>query len=62
MSRIVKCMCEECLYNSNNACTADAVEIRSSNNLRVNSADDTMCSTFRSRKGGKEEGNIYTSL
>lgn len=63
MARIIRCMCEECVYNSNDACTAEEVEIRSSHNLRVNSADDTMCNTFRPRKGGSDKkGNIYTSL
>lgn len=57
-------MCEECLYNSDYACTAEAVEIKSSNNLRVNNAGDTMCHTFKPREGekAKESGNIYTSL
>jgi hypothetical protein len=49
MSRVAKCMCEECQYNKNYQCYADSIEIRSNNDTRVISAEGTCCETFQSK-------------
>lgn len=52
MSRVVKCMCEECHYNHNFNCHANEIEVRSSTEgNRVVSSEGTCCSTFK--HGGK---------
>ncbi|HHY60479.1 MAG TPA: DUF1540 domain-containing protein [Clostridia bacterium] len=43
----IKCLVEECYYNANQYCLADAIEVRSSGNNVVNSSDGTACETFR---------------
>lgn len=47
MSKVVKCHCEECHHNDNFACTADGIEVKSSGDLKVKSADGTACNTFK---------------
>ncbi|HHW07119.1 MAG TPA: DUF1540 domain-containing protein [Clostridia bacterium] len=52
----IKCQVEECYYNANQYCLADAIEVRSSGDNLVNSSDGTACETFRpknSRKGDR---------
>lgn len=49
MSKVAKCMCEECHYNRNYECFADSIEVRSSGDRRVTSSDGTFCETFQSR-------------
>ncbi len=47
MSKVTKCMCEECKYNDSFACQADGIEIRSSaEGYKVVSPEGTSCSTF----------------
>jgi hypothetical protein len=48
MAKVVRCMCEECLYNDSFECHADEIEVKSSaqGNIVV-SSDGTCCSTFR---------------
>ena len=48
MSRI-KCMVEECVYNSNTACSAQQIEVCSCNCTNVNKAGETECHTFKHR-------------
>lgn len=50
MSKVTKCMCEECHYNKNFACTADGIEVKSSGDLQVQSSDGTACNTFKLRQ------------
>lgn len=50
MSKVVKCMCEECHHNENYECHADGIEVRSSGDKRVQTSDGTCCNTFKSRK------------
>lgn len=49
MSKVTKCMCEECHYNDSHECHADGIEVRSSGDLKVGTSDGTCCSTFKSR-------------
>lgn len=51
MSKVTKCMCEECFYNDSFECQADEIEVKSSarGNI-VASSDGTYCSTFRSHR------------
>ncbi|MBO8158411.1 DUF1540 domain-containing protein [Thermosyntropha sp.] len=67
MSRVIKCLCEECFYNNEHNCSADAIEIHSSGDLRVKSATGTMCKTFKPRNDDNKEKtgdmvDIYNSL
>lgn len=48
MNRI-KCSVEECTYQNNNKCQADAIEVRSSGNMAVETSDGTACETFTPR-------------
>lgn len=45
MNRI-KCSVEECTYQNNNECYADAIEVRSSGDMVVETSDGTACETF----------------
>ncbi len=48
MSKVTKCMCEECHYNDNFKCRADGIEVRSSSQgNKVFTTDETCCGTFR---------------
>ncbi|NLU49512.1 MAG: DUF1540 domain-containing protein [Syntrophomonadaceae bacterium] len=47
MSKVLKCMCEECHYNQDFECHADGIEVESSGDLRVKSSEGTCCRTFR---------------
>lgn len=48
MSKVTKCMCEECHYNDSFECHADGIEVRSSAvGNQVVSSDGTCCSTFQ---------------
>ena len=49
MSRVVKCMCEECHHNQGHECHADGIEVRSSGDNKVKSSDGTCCSTFKTK-------------
>ena len=49
MSKVVKCMCEECKHNRSHECFADGIEVRSSGDMRVESSDGTCCNTFVSK-------------
>ena len=50
MSKVTKCMCEECHHNKSFECTADSIEVRSSGDFQVLSADGTACNTFMTRQ------------
>ncbi|WP_371380887.1 DUF1540 domain-containing protein [Sporomusa aerivorans] len=50
MSKVTKCMCEECHHNNNFKCTADGIEVRSSGDVRVQTADGTACNTFKTQQ------------
>jgi hypothetical protein len=50
MSKVTKCHCEECHHNDNFKCTADSIEVRSSGDRQVLSADGTACDTFKTRQ------------
>ncbi|WP_371381445.1 DUF1540 domain-containing protein [Sporomusa aerivorans] len=50
MSKVTKCMCEECHHNNNFKCTADGIEVKSSGDLRVQTSDGTACNTFKMRQ------------
>jgi hypothetical protein len=48
MSRVMRCMCEECFHNDNFECKAEDIEIRSSvQNNKVRSSEETCCNTFK---------------
>lgn len=48
MSKVAKCMCEECHYNDSFECMADGIEVMSSApNNKVTSSDGTCCNTFK---------------
>ncbi|VBB08745.1 Hypothetical protein LUCI_4024 [Lucifera butyrica] len=49
MSKVVKCLCEECHYNNNHECHADGIEVRSSGDLQVKTSDGTSCHTFKAK-------------
>jgi len=49
LSKVTKCMVEECHYNNAMECNADNIQVRSSNNV-VTTSDHTACETFRPRK------------
>lgn len=49
MSKVMKCMCEECRYNERHECHADNIEVRSNGDNKVESSAGTCCSTFESR-------------
>lgn len=46
MSKVTKCMCEECHYNDRYECHADSIEVRSSGDNKVDTSDGTCCHTF----------------
>jgi len=48
MSKVMKCLCEECHYNNNHECHAEGIEVRSNGNIKVDSSAGTCCSTFKS--------------
>ncbi|MCL6559490.1 MAG: DUF1540 domain-containing protein [Firmicutes bacterium] len=54
MSKVMRCMCEECHYNRNFECHADSIEVRSSGDKKVESSGGTCCHTFRPKgqRGG----------
>jgi len=43
----IKCVVEECQYNSGNSCTASSIDVASSGSMSVSTADDTACKTFK---------------
>ncbi len=48
MSKVIKCMCEECHYNDSFECQAGEIEVCSSAvGNQVVSSDGTCCSTFK---------------
>jgi len=48
LSKVMKCMCEECHYNDSFECHADGIEVRSSAvGNQVVTSDGTCCSTFK---------------
>lgn len=48
MSRVIRCMCEECFHNDNFECKAEDIEICSSTqNKKVRSSEETCCNTFK---------------
>lgn len=47
MSKVSKCMCEECHYNKNFECHADGIEVRSSGDMKVESSAGSCCNTFK---------------
>lgn len=49
MSRITKCSCNGCMYNDNNACTAEGVEIQHSEDNK-DTAAGSCCNTFQAKK------------
>jgi len=51
LSKVHKCMVEECHYNNAATCNADSVQIRSSND-EVTTSDHTCCETFRPKQTG----------
>lgn len=51
MSKVMKCMCEECNYNESHECHADGIEVKSSGDLKVETSDGTCCNTFKSKRG-----------
>lgn len=51
MSRVMKCMCEECHHNKSHECHADGIEVQSSGDLKVETSDGTCCNTFKRRRG-----------
>lgn len=50
MSRVVKCMCEECHYNKGFECQADGIQVESVGNQAVETSEGTCCRTFRPRQ------------
>lgn len=52
MSRVARCMCEDCYYNENLECRADGVEVHSSPGKKVESSDGTWCNTFKPKGNG----------
>lgn len=48
MSKI-KCLVEECKYNNNCNCDANAIEVRSCGCKAVSCPDETACETFEHR-------------
>ncbi|MDA8334840.1 MAG: DUF1540 domain-containing protein [Peptococcaceae bacterium] len=49
MSKVAKCLVEECHFNNNTTCHADNIQVRSSNNV-VTTAAHTSCETFRPKQ------------
>jgi len=48
LSKVMKCLCEECKYNEDFECHADGIEVRSSaEGNKVITSDGTSCSTFQ---------------
>lgn len=46
MAKIIRCTCEECRHNEEQACNAGAIEVRSNGDNMVHSSAGTCCSTF----------------
>lgn len=42
----IKCVVEECQYNKNKLCQAEAIEVQSSGDKMVETSDGTACATF----------------
>jgi hypothetical protein len=49
MPDVNKCQCEECHYNEAKRCRADAIEVNSSGDMKVETADGTRCDTFKKK-------------
>ncbi|WP_067933712.1 DUF1540 domain-containing protein [Alicyclobacillus kakegawensis] len=49
MPKGVTCFVEECVFNADDRCLADAIEVRSNGNDIVGTSKGTMCRTFRYR-------------
>ncbi len=48
LSRVIRCMCEECFHNDNFECRAEEIEVRSSvDSKKVRSSQETCCNTFK---------------
>ena len=45
----IKCGVEECSFQQNMICKANAIEVRSSGDRQVHNSDGTACETFRPR-------------
>jgi len=45
----IKCGVEECKFQNNMSCHAEAIEVRSSGDRKVNTSDGTACHTFQPR-------------
>ncbi|KEO82394.1 DUF1540 domain-containing protein [Tumebacillus flagellatus] len=45
----VKCQVEECVYNKETKCVADAIEVTSNGNAIVGTNKGSMCATFEYR-------------
>lgn len=61
MSKVSRCMCEECHYNDNFECKAEEIEVRSTavGNV-VDSWAGTGCSTFK--QSGKKQAEGYNTI
>lgn len=44
-----KCSVVNCVYNSNNICTADQIEVISQGTGMTNISSETLCTTFKPR-------------
>jgi len=47
MAQGIKCKVEECMYNSNSSCQANAIEVMSTGDKRVMTCDGSRCNTFK---------------
>jgi hypothetical protein len=46
VSKVSKCMCEECHYNKNFECHAEGIEVSSVGDMKVESSEGSCCNTF----------------
>ncbi|MDD4572541.1 MAG: DUF1540 domain-containing protein [Clostridia bacterium] len=49
----INCLVEECVYNCNNDCEANEIQVCSSNAGNVSHPDNTFCKTFSSKRSDK---------
>jgi hypothetical protein len=54
----VRCGVEECIYNSDFACTAESIEVMSNGNDIVGTTKGTRCATFEFEKHTNRHGEI----
>lgn len=57
MPKGVKCLVEECVYNNDRDCVADAIEVRSNGNDIVGTDKGTLCATFAYRDF--DDGHVH---